>query len=452
MQTEENKMGIMPIKKLLINMSVPIMISMLVQALYNIVDSIFVAQLDEKALTAVSLAFPVQNLMIAIAVGTGVGINALLSRALGEKDFKQANMVANSGIFLALVSYIIFLIFGILFSRSYFISQTSDPQIIEYGVSYLTIVCVGSTGKFLQIVFERLLQSTGKTFHTMITQGIGAIINIILDPILIFGLLGVPRMGTAGAAIATVIGQTVAAILAIIFNLKINKEISIDIRDFAPKFDVIKRIYAIGIPSIIMMSITSITTYGLNNILNRFSSTAVAVFGAYFKIQSFVFMPVFGLNNGMIPIIAYNYGARNKARLTKTIKLSLIYALGIMTIGLTLIQVFPDKILSLFNASDDMLSIGVPALRIISLSYIFAGISIVSSAVYQAFGNGVLSLVTAVSRQLIILLPTAYALSLLGNVNSIWWSYPIAEVGALILTIVFLRHIYSIRVLSMEEG
>ncbi|NLJ78170.1 MAG: MATE family efflux transporter [Tissierellia bacterium] len=445
-------MGIMPIKKLLINMSVPIMISMLVQALYNIVDSIFVAQLDEKALTAVSLAFPVQNLMIAIAVGTGVGINALLSRALGEKDFKQANMVANSGIFLALVSYIIFLIFGILFSRSYFISQTSDPQIIEYGVSYLTIVCVGSTGKFLQIVFERLLQSTGKTFHTMITQGIGAIINIILDPILIFGLLGVPRMGTAGAAIATVIGQTVAAILAIIFNLKINKEISIDIRDFAPKFDVIKRIYAIGIPSIIMMSITSITTYGLNNILNRFSSTAVAVFGAYFKIQSFVFMPVFGLNNGMIPIIAYNYGARNKARLTKTIKLSLIYALGIMTIGLTLIQVFPDKILSLFNASDDMLSIGVPALRIISLSYIFAGISIVSSAVYQAFGNGVLSLVTAVSRQLIILLPTAYALSLLGNVNSIWWSYPIAEVGALILTIVFLRHIYSIRVLSMEEG
>lgn len=452
MDTKENKMGIMPVEKLLINMSVPIMISMLVQALYNIVDSIFVAQLDENALTAVSLAFPVQNLMIAIAVGTGVGINALLSRSLGEKDFQKANTVANSGIFLGLISYIVFLIFGILFSRTYFTSQTGDAQIIEYGVSYLTIICIGSIGKFLQIVFERLLQSTGKTFYTMITQGTGAIINIILDPILIFGLFGAPRMGTAGAAIATIIGQIVAAILAIIFNLKINKEIRINIRGFRPELKIIKKIYAVGIPSIIIMSITSITTYGVNNILSKFSSTAIAVFGAYFKLQSFVFMPVFGLNNGMVPIIAYNYGARNKERLTKTIKLSLIYALCIMVLGLALIQMFPANILALFNASEDMLNIGVPALRIISLSYIFAGISIVSSAVYQAFGNGLLSLTTAVSRQLVVLLPTAYALSFLGDVNLIWWSYPIAEVASLVLSLVFLKHIYDKKVAPMEEG
>ncbi|HHV39549.1 MAG TPA: MATE family efflux transporter [Tepidimicrobium sp.] len=444
-------MGIMPVEKLLINMSVPIMISMLVQALYNIVDSIFVAQLDENALTAVSLAFPVQNLMIAIAVGTGVGINALLSRTLGEKDFQKANAVANSGIFLGLISYIVFLIFGIFFSRSYFVSQTRDVQIIKYGVSYLTIICIGSIGKFFQIVFERLLQSTGKTFYTMITQGTGAIINIILDPILIFGLFGVPRMGTAGAAIATIIGQIVAAILAIIFNLRINREIRINIRSFKPKLKIIKKIYAVGIPSIIMMSITSITTYGINNILSKFSSTAIAVFGAYFKLQSFVFMPVFGLNNGMVPIIAYNYGARNRERLTKTIKLSLIYALCIMALGLVLIQLFPANILALFNASKDMLNIGVPALRIISLSYIFAGISIVSSAVYQAFGNGLLSLTTAISRQLVVLLPTAYGLSLLGNVNLIWWSYPIAEVASLVLSVMFLKHIYDKKVAPMEE-
>jgi len=449
--TNENKMGIMPVEKLLINMSVPIMISMLVQALYNIVDSIFVAQLDENALTAVSLAFPVQNLMIAIAVGTGVGINALLSRTLGEKDFQKANAVANSGIFLGLISYIVFLIFGIFFSRSYFVSQTRDVQIIKYGVSYLTIICIGSIGKFFQIVFERLLQSTGKTFYTMITQGTGAIINIILDPILIFGLFGVPRMGTAGAAIATIIGQIVAAILAIIFNLRINREIRINIRSFKPKLKIIKKIYAVGIPSIIMMSITSITTYGINNILSKFSSTAIAVFGAYFKLQSFVFMPVFGLNNGMVPIIAYNYGARNRERLTKTIKLSLIYALCIMALGLVLIQLFPANILALFNASKDMLNIGVPALRIISLSYIFAGISIVSSAVYQAFGNGLLSLTTAISRQLVVLLPTAYGLSLLGNVNLIWWSYPIAEVASLVLSVMFLKHIYDKKVAPMEE-
>lgn len=433
-------------------MSLPIMISMLVQALYNVVDSIFVAQISENALTAVSLAFPVQNLMIAIAVGTGVGTNALLSRALGEKDFKRVNDLASNAVLLGIFSYVVFSILGLLFSKAYFRFQTNDAQIIEYGVAYLSIICIGSIGKFLQIVFERLLQSTGKTIYTMITQSTGAIINIILDPILIFGLFGMPRMGTAGAAIATVIGQIVAAILAIIFNLKVNKEIEINMKGFKPNLEIIKSIYAIGIPSIIMMSITSVTTYGLNNILKKFSSTAIAVLGVYFKLQSFIFMPVFGLTNGMVPIIAYNYGAREKERLIETIKLSMLYGLGIMTFGIVMIQLFPEKILALFNASENMLSIGAPALRIISLGYLFAGFSIVASSVYQALGNGVLSLTNAISRQLVVLLPAAYLLSLLGNVNRIWWSFPIAEIMSLVLSIIFLRYIYNQKIVPIKDS
>ncbi len=452
MQTEENKMDVMPIEKLLINMSLPIMISMLVEALYNVIDSIFVAQVSENALTAVSLVFPVQNLIIAIAVGTGVGINAFLSRALGEKDFEKANSVANNGILLGLLSYVLFLVFGLLFSKSYFTFQIDDTEIIEHGVPYLSIICIGSICKFIHIVFERLLQSTGKTFYTMIAQGAGAITNIILDPILIFGYFGIPKMGTAGAAIATIIGQIVAAVLAITFNFKINKEISISAEGFSPNLEIIKNIYSVGIPSIAMMSIISVTTYGMNNILNKFSFTAIAVFGVYFKLQSFIFMPVFGLNNGMVPIIAYNYGAGNRERIIKTIKLSIIYASCIMIFGLILIQILPEKILALFNASEDMLNIGVPALRIISLSYIFAGVSVVASAIYQAFGNGLLSLLTSVSRQLVVLLPTAYGLSLFRNVNLIWWSYPIAEIMSLVLSIVFLKYIYDKRITPMENG
>lgn len=390
--------------------------------------------------------------MISVAVGTGVGINAFLSRSLGEKNFVKANIIAKNGILLGLLSYIVFLIFGMLFSKSYFTYQTGNAQIIEYGHSYLSIICILSIGKFVQIVFERLLQSTGKTIYSMITQGTGAIINIILDPIFIFGYFGIPTMGPAGAAIATVIGQITAAILAIIFNLKVNKEISVDIRGFRPSLKIIKNIYSVGIPSIIMMSLTSITTYGLNNILNKFSSTAIAAFGAYFKLQSFVFMPVFGLNNGMVPIIAYNYGARNKERIIETIKLSITYASCIMIFGLILIQVFPEKILSLFNASENMLSIGVPALRIISLSYIFAGTSIVSSSIFQAFGNGLLSLLTAASRQLVVLLPVAYGLSLLGDVNFVWWSYPIAEIASLVLSVMFLKYIYYKKIAPIEEA
>ena len=450
MHTEENKMSVMPIRKLLINMSVPIMISMFVQALYNVVDSIFVAQINENALTAVSLAFPVQNLMIAIAVGTGMGINSLLSRSLGEKKYEKANDAAKNGIFLAFLSYIVFLIFGLLFTKNYFRSQTDNQQILEYGIAYLRIISIGSIAKFTQIIFERLLQSTGKTFHAMITQGTGAIINIILDPILIFGYFGLPKMGTAGAALATIIGQATAALMAIYFNLTINKEININMKGFKPNLNIIKKIYTVGIPSIVMMSITSVATYGINKILNKFSSTAIAVLGAYLKLQSFVFMPVFGLNNGMVPIIAYNYGAKNKERIIKTIKLSIIYATCIMIIGLLLIQILPDKILGLFNASEDMLNIGIPALRTISLSYIFAGISIVSSSVYQAFGNGLLSLIISASRQLLVLLPATYILSLFGNIDLVWWAYPIAEIASVILSIIFLKYIYDKNVAPMD--
>lgn len=451
MQIEENKMGVMPIKKLLINMSLPMMISMFVQALYNVVDSIFVAQISEKALTAVSMAFPVQNLMAAIGVGTGVGINALLSRSLGEKNFKESNEAANNGIFLGILSYMIFLIFGLLFTDTYFRTQTNDPQIIAYGTSYLNIICIVSAGIFFQITFERLLQSTGKTFYSMITQGTGAIINIILDPIFIFGYFGFPKMGVAGAAIATVTGQLIAAILAFIFNIKLNHEITIKVKGFRPNLEIIKKIYSVGIPSIIMISITSITTYGMNIILMTFSSTAIAVFGVYFKLQSFVFMPIFGLNNGMVPIIAYNYGAKKKERILKTIQLSIIYAVCIMLTGLFIIQVFPKELLSLFHASDEMLRIGIPALRIISLSYIFAGFCIVCGSIYQAFGNGVLSLIISALRQLVVLLPAAYLLSLLGNVNFVWWSYPIAELMSLTLSIVFLKYIYDKKIQSIEE-
>ncbi|HZX20861.1 MAG TPA: MATE family efflux transporter [Clostridia bacterium] len=451
MQTNENKMGVMPIKKLLINMSLPIMVSMLVEALYNVVDSIFVAQISENALTAVSLVFPVQNLIIAIAVGTGVGINAFLSRSLGERNIEKANSVANNGILLGLISYVIFLALGLLFSRSYFTFQIDDAEIIEYGISYMSIICIGSICRFIHIVFERLLLSTGKTLYTMVAQGAGAIVNIILDPIFIFGYFGVPEMGTAGAAIATVIGQITAAILVVVFNFKANKEISINMRGFRPNFKIIKDIYSVGIPSIAMMAIISVTTYGMNNILNKFSYTAIAVFGIYFKLQSFIFMPVFGLNNGMVPIIAFNYGAGSKGRLIRTIRLGIVYAFCIMILGLVLIQILPGRILALFKASEDMLAIGIPALRIISISYIFAGISVVASAIFQAFGNALLSLLTAISRQLIVLLPAAYVLSLFNNINLIWWSFPIAEIASLMLSVVFLKYIYDKKIVLIGE-
>lgn len=435
---QENKMGVMPVNRLLIGMSLPMMISMLVQALYNVVDSVFVSRINENALTAVSLAFPLQTLMIAIGAGTGVGINAVLSKALGEKDYDRANKAGVNGVFLAAVSYLIFFVVGLFAVTPFYLSQTKDTEIIEYGRQYLTIVCCCSFGMYTQFIFERLLQSTGKTFYTMITQGIGAIINIILDPILIFGMFGFPRFGVAGAAIATVIGQIAAGVIAILLNEKKNTEIKLHFKGFRPDPVIIGHIYIVGIPSIIMQAIGSLMTYGMNRILITFSSTAAAVFGVYFKLQSFIFMPIFGLNNGMVSIIAFNYGAGKRDRLVKTIKLSMLYAVGMMVVGFLIFQIFPAQLFTMFDASETMLAIGVPALRIISISFLFAGFCIICSSVFQALGNGVYSMLVSIARQLVVLLPVAYLLAKLGNVNYVWWSFPIAEIASLTMSVIFL--------------
>lgn len=435
-------MGIMPIDKLLLTMSLPMMISMLVQALYNIVDSIFVSQINEYALRAVSLAFPVQSLMIAVAVGTAVGVNAFLSRTLGERDFEKANTIARNGIFLAAVSYVVFALVGLLVSRTFFASQTDIAEVREYGVAYLTICCTASIGVFMQTVFERLLQATGKTFYTMITQGVGAIINLILDPIMIFGYFGLPKMGVAGAAAATVTGQIVASILAIIFNLKCNHEIHLSFRGFRPDGRLILQIYKVGAPSIVVQAIGSVMTYGMNLILASFGA-AQTVFGVYFKLQSFIFMPVFGLNNGMVPIIAYNYGAGYRDRVIKTMKSSIKYGVCIMLAGLAVMEFFPKQLIGLFNATPELLVIGVPALRTICLSFVFAGFSIVVGSVFQALGNGVYSMMVSIARQLCVLLPVAKLLSLSGNVDWIWWAFPIAELASVVLSAFFLFRIYK---------
>lgn len=438
---KENKMGVMPIPKLLISMSLPMILSMLVQALYNIVDSMFVAQLNEEALTAVSLVFPVQNLMIAVAAGTGVGINALLSRSLGEKKFEQANTIAKNGIFLAIISSIVFAVLGLIGSRFFFEVQTDDAKIVEYGTHYMSVITIASVGIFMQVTFERLMQSTGKTIFNMVIQGTGAIINIILDPIMIFGLFGFPAWGVTGAAVATVCGQIVAAILGAVLNYKFNKEIHVSMRNFKPNGKTIGDIYKIGVPSIIMQSIGSVTTFAMNNILLMFSSTAATVFGVYFKLQSFVFMPVFGLTNGMIPIVAYNYGARNRKRITKTLKLSIAIAVGIMAVGVAVFQLIPTTLLRLFDASEHMISIGVPALRIISLSFIFAGYCIISISVFQSLGNGVYSMLISIARQLIIIIPVAFIFAKLFGLDMIWWCYPIAEIISVALCTFFLIRI-----------
>ncbi|MDO5344302.1 MAG: MATE family efflux transporter [Lachnospiraceae bacterium] len=435
-------MGYMPIGRLLFSMALPMILSMLVQALYNVVDSIFVAQINENALTAVSLAFPIQNLMIAFASGTGVGINALLSRSLGEKNFDRADKAANTGILLNLITCLFFTCFGLFGSRSFFAAQTSDPQIIAYGEQYLSIVCTCSFGMFLQITLERLLQSTGRTIYTMITQGTGAILNIILDPILIFGYFGFPKMGVAGAAAATVIGQIAGMLLGILFNQTRNPEIHINSKRLRLHVETAALIYKVGIPSIIMMSIGSVMTFGMNKILLMFSSTAAAVFGVYFKLQSFFFMPVFGLNNGMVPIIAYNLGAQKKERIIKTIRLSVIAAIAMLTAGLIVFHLVPDLLLKLFNASDDMRSIGRPALRIISLSFPLAGFGIVAGSVFQAMGNGVYSLIVSAARQLVVILPVSWVLASCFGLNAVWWAFPIAELVATALSGILFRKIY----------
>lgn len=426
---QENKMGTMPEGKLLMNMSLPMMISMLVQAMYNIVDSIFVSRVSENALTAVSLAFPLQTLLIAVAAGTGVGVNSILSKSLGEKNYERANKAAMNGIFLHIISYVGSVIIGLLAVRPFYASQIKNApvEIMEMGVQYLTIVMVASFGLYAQFIFERLLQATGRTFFTMISQMVGAIINIILDPILIFGYFGLPRMGVAGAAVATVVGQIVAGIVSILYNLKKNDDITISFQGFRPDGYVIAGIYKVGLPSIVMQSIGSVMTYGMNLILVGLSSTAAAVFGVYFKLQSFFFMPVFGLNNGIIPIVAYNYGAKKKKRMIRTIKWGMCIACCFMVLGFLAFETVPGMLLLLFDASENMLSIGVPALRTIAISFLSAWFCIVASSVFQAVGNGMYSLYVSVARQLVVLLPVAYILAKIGGLSLIWWCFPIAE-------------------------
>lgn len=434
----ENKMGVVSTGKLLFSMAVPMMISMLVQAFYNVVDSVFVAQISENALNAVSLAFPLQNLMIAFGGGTAVGINALLSRSLGAKKQADADRAANTGIFLAICSSVVFALIGIFLSRPFFLLQTDIEEIVSYGTDYAS-VCLGfSFGVFFQFCFERLLQSTGRTSLAMVTQLIGAVINIILDPILIFGKFGMPVMGVKGAAVATVIGQIVAAIIAIIINVKFNSDINIRIKDIRWHTATVKEILKVGFPSIVMQSIGSVMTFGLNKILISFTETATAVFGAYFKLQSFIFMPVFGLNNGMVPIIAYNYGAKKADRVKSTIKITIISAVAIMSAGAAVFLTIPEVLLSFFNASENMLAIGVPALRTICLSFFLAGFCIIASSVCQAIGNPFHSLIVSVCRQLVVLLPVAWLLAQTGKLELVWWAYPFAELFSLTLSAIFL--------------
>lgn len=438
---EENKMGVMPINKLILSMSLPIMISMLVQALYNIIDSIFVSKINENALTAVSMAFPIQNLMIAVGAGTAVGVNALLARALGAKDFKKVNKIAVNAVFLLVLSYILFALIGIFGMDLFYRSQTDIEEIITYGKQYMITCCCFSFGIFTQLIFERLLQATGKTIYTLFTQGTGAVINIILDPIMIFGLFGFPKLGVTGAALATITGQIIAGILAVVFNHLKNHEVKIRLAGFRPDGDIIRQIYGIAVPSIVMQAIGSIMTYGMNCILMSFTATATAVFGVYFKLQSFIFMPVFGMNNGVIPILAYNYGAGKKERVLSTMKKSIIYAIIIMVAGLIVFQIFPQPLLGLFHASDTMVALGIPALRIISLSFVFAGFCIGCGSVFQALGKATYSLWVSIARQLVVLLPAAYLLAQTGNVNMVWWSLPIAELMSLAMSLLFLSKI-----------
>ncbi len=455
--SEQNKMGTAPVAPLLVSMSVPMIISMLVQALYNIIDSAFVAQFDENALMAVSLAFPIQILMIAVCSGTCVGINALLSRSLGEQKPEEARLAAVNGIFLCAVSAVVFALFGLFGSRIYFSSQTKDPVIIEYGVQYLQICTIFSFGIFGEFVFERIIQSTGRTIYNMFSQGIGAITNIILDPIMIFGLFGFPALGIRGAAIATVVGQILAMFVSLFFNITRNPEVNISMRGFRPHGHTIRIIYAVGVPSIIMQAITSVMVYCMNQILDIFSPTeeiakaAVNVLGIYFKLQSFIFMPIFGLNNGMIPIIAYNYGMQKGRRIMDTVKLSIAISVGIMLAGFVAFQLFAPLLMMIFNASGLLLTMGVPALKGISFSFLFAGYCVVVGSVFQALGNGVYSLIVSVARQLLCILPLAYLFGHIWGLDAVWYSFPMAEIICMIISSLLLKRMYDKKIRIIND-
>ena len=451
---EGNKLGTMPISKLIWNMSLPIIVSMLVQALYNIVDSVFVSRICEQALTAVSLAFPAQNLMIGLATGTAVGVNALMGRALGAGERERANHIATNGVFLAGVGFAICAILAAFFARMFFAAQTSIDYIVDNGATYLRICCCASLGLFVEIMFERLLQSTGRSILSMYTQGLGAIVNIILDPICIFVL----NMGVAGAAVATVIGQFCGCALALYFNLKKNHDIRLHFKGFRPHWKIIGQIYAIGLPSVVMVAIGSVMTFCMNKILIAYHSakeTAATAFGIYFKLNSFIFMPIFGLNNGVVSIIAYNYGAQHRRRMTETIKRSTIYASCIMLLGMSIFLSIPRTLLKIFDATDTLLAVGVPALRIISLSFCMAGASIALTSAFQALGKSLYSMIISIIRQLVFLVPLAYILARygagIGNNDLVWWSYPIAEIAALTVSLLFFRHMYKTLIAKLPE-
>ncbi len=438
-------MGTQSIPKLLASISLPIIISMIVQALYNVVDSIFVAQYNNDAGTgALTIAFPVQNLLLAVSIGLAVGVNALLSRSLGQKRYDKVNLVAGQGFFLMLCGYLIFLVFGLFFVSPYAAIQTDDPLRIQYSVQYISVVCTMSFGVFIQVISERLLQATGKSLYSMITQTTGAVINIILDPIMIFGWFGFPELGILGAAIATVVGQCVAGALGLYFNFRYNTEIKLVFKNFLPNWETIKETLVISIPAVLMQAIGSVMTFCMNLILKGFSDVAVNVFGVYFKLQSFVFMPVFGLNNGMVPIIAYNYGARKKHRVFQVLKIAAVCAVCYMLLGLLVFQLFPETLLGMFNATEEMLTIGRVALRTLSVSFIFAGVSVVSISCCQALGKSIYSLFVSVGRQLVVLIPAAFLLSLLGNVDLVWWAFPIAEIVSLILCVLFVIRAFKL--------
>ena len=449
---QENKMGVMPIGKLLTNMALPMIASMLVQALYNVVDSIYVSQVSESAVTALGLAFPIQNLQIGFAVGIGVGVNSLLSKSLGERNQEAANRAAGNGIVLMLIATALFMLFGIFGVRPYYAIQSDVVETVESGIAYSSICCLFCLGSFMEVLGERLLQATGRTMHTMVTQGVGAIINIILDPLFIHGGLGIPAMGVAGAAIATVIGQWVAGFLALYFNKRFNPEVQFGRRYAKLEGKTVGAILTVGIPSIVMNGIGSIMNFGMNQILQGFTETATSVFAIYFKLQSFFFMPLFGLNNATISIVAYNYGAKKPQRITKTLKLAVTGALGIMCLGLLAFQLVPDLLLALFNPSDTFLEMGRVALRTISWSFPVAAVCIALGASFQALGNGIYSTITSLCRQLFVLLPVAYLLSLSGEVNMVWLSYPIAEVVSGGLTIFFFARIYRQKIKPLFDN
>ena len=448
---QENKMGVMPVGKLLVNMALPMIISMLVQAFYNIVDSVYVSQVSESAVTALSLAFPVQNMQIGFAVGVGVGVNALLSQSLGRKNQESVNWAAGQGVFLALVATALFMLFGFFGVRPYYTMQSTVAETVEGGIAYTSICCIFTVGIFIQVLCERLLQATGRAMQTMILQGTGAIINIILDPVFIHGWWGMPKMGVAGAAVATVIGQCTGAVLGIYLNLRHNPEVQLHVKFMKPNWKVIAPILEVGIPSVVMNGIGSVMNFGMNQILQGFNEVATGVFGIYYKLQSLFFMPLFGINNATISILAFNYGARKPKRIVHTLKLATAVAVCIMLVGLAVFQLFPQALLGIFNPTEEFLAIGVKALRILCLPFPVAAICIALGASFQALGKGSYSTIVSLCRQLIVLLPVAYLLSLTGDVNNVWWSFPIAEVMSALVTGLLLGRLYRRKVKPLFE-